>query len=496
MKNDQKQVPKNDALLFADEKEVISPKEKIKTKPFKLLIADDEKEVHVMTKLVLDDYQYQNSSLQFFSAYSGTEAKKLIADHPDAALILLDVVMESKDAGLEVAKFIREEQKNYKIRIILRTGQPGKAPEKDIILNYDINDYKEKTELTTQKLFTTITTALRSFIHLQDLDTKNKEIAAKNIRLNEEIARRIVAESNLTKYNRSLEKMINQKSDQLKKAIKTLKAKEKQLTATEKTAQIGEVSSRSIAEVDISGSSLKNNLGKINRYRTDMTLLLKKYEVLQNIFTSHVDKAKSFDKKSHEIIDKIDQFKKDIDLNEILKKYPNIIKESVKGIETISSAINDIKLFISISDESMEKGDINKILKQSVKMAASEFSSKIDIQTDYDTIPKISLTPKNLVKAFYQIIKNAFEAVGPQGIVSISTHHENDLITIDVCDNGTGISNENLNHIFKPYFTTKDKSYRGLGLSFAKSTILNHRGSISVVSSPKQGTNFTITIGI
>ena len=79
------------------------------------------------------------------------------------AVVLLDVVMETDEAGLEVAEYIREQLHNHFTRIILRTGQPGQAPEREVIINYDINDYKSKTELTAQKLFTVMIAALRSY---------------------------------------------------------------------------------------------------------------------------------------------------------------------------------------------------------------------------------------------------------------------------------------------------------------------------------------------
>ena len=140
MNNPKKQYAKSEMLSFAAE----APQDRplAPHKSFKLLIVDDENEIHVMTKLVLNDYQYQDYGLEFISAFSGAEAKEVLRQTPDIACCLLDVVMETKDAGLDVAKFIREEINNTKIRIVLRTGQPGKAPEKDVILNYDINDYK------------------------------------------------------------------------------------------------------------------------------------------------------------------------------------------------------------------------------------------------------------------------------------------------------------------------------------------------------------------
>jgi len=148
-------------FLFSDEPEEIVSE--IEQGTWKVLIVDDEPEVHAVTKLALSDFEFQNKRLEFISAYSGAEAKQLIDEHSDAAIVLLDVVMETDDAGLQVAKYIRETAQNNHIRIILRTGQPGQAPERQVIVNYDINDYKSKTELTAQKLFTVIMSSLRSY---------------------------------------------------------------------------------------------------------------------------------------------------------------------------------------------------------------------------------------------------------------------------------------------------------------------------------------------
>ncbi|MFS1704782.1 response regulator, partial [Alteromonas sp. AMM-1] len=121
---------------------------------WKVLIVDDEPEVHAVTRLALNDFTLNGRALTFLSAYDGEEARRMFREHNDIAVVLLDVVMESDDAGLRVADYIRNDLENHFTRIILRTGQPGQAPEKDVIINYDINDYKSKTELTAQKLFT------------------------------------------------------------------------------------------------------------------------------------------------------------------------------------------------------------------------------------------------------------------------------------------------------------------------------------------------------
>lgn len=162
----------DDDLLFADEDESSTPT--VERKSWKVMIVDDEQSVHDVTRFALADICFAGRTLQFIDAYSGEEAKQLLRENPDTALMLLDVVMESDDAGLHVARHARDTLGNTLVRIVLRTGQPGQAPEQEVILNYDINDYKEKTELTTKKLFTTVISALRSYRDLQVIE-RNRE---------------------------------------------------------------------------------------------------------------------------------------------------------------------------------------------------------------------------------------------------------------------------------------------------------------------------------
>ncbi len=152
----------DDELFFIDEEVEEKTSSRVQA-VWKLLIADDEPSIHKVTRLALEDFVYRDKQLTILNAYSAAEAKELITHHPDIAVILLDVVMEHDQAGLELVKYIRQELHNPFVRIILRTGQPGQAPEREVILNYDINDYKEKTELTAKKLFTSLVTALRTY---------------------------------------------------------------------------------------------------------------------------------------------------------------------------------------------------------------------------------------------------------------------------------------------------------------------------------------------
>ncbi|MEW6760523.1 MAG: HD domain-containing phosphohydrolase [Pseudomonadota bacterium] len=134
-----------------------------KLAPWKVLLVDDEPDIHDITKLTLSRFRLDGRALSFVHAYSGAEAKEVLAREKDIALVFLDVVMENEDSGLEVARWMRQDLDNQFTRIVLRTGQPGQAPEERVIVDYDINDYKEKTELDRTKLFTTTFAALRAY---------------------------------------------------------------------------------------------------------------------------------------------------------------------------------------------------------------------------------------------------------------------------------------------------------------------------------------------
>ena len=138
--------------------------------PWKIVIVDDEDEVHDVTALALESVSYADRGLSFLGARTAAEARRILSANPDAALVLLDVVMETDDAGLRLLRWIREDLANPRVRVVLRTGQPGQAPESAVIRDYDISDYRTKTELTATRLFTTVIAALRTFQQLEEVE--------------------------------------------------------------------------------------------------------------------------------------------------------------------------------------------------------------------------------------------------------------------------------------------------------------------------------------
>jgi len=172
---------------FAPKKE-INQKSK-SNKKWNILIVDDDKEVHDLTEMVFKKFTFEEKGINFEHAYSAFEAKNILKTSDNIALVLLDVVMEEIDSGLKLVQYIRDELQNDSVRIILRTGQPGVAPEEKIVRDYDINDYKSKSELSEMNLITTIISSLRSYSSL--------------IRIKEEVAKNIAQEKKLTQQART-----------------------------------------------------------------------------------------------------------------------------------------------------------------------------------------------------------------------------------------------------------------------------------------------------
>ncbi len=160
----------DDLFTFAE------PEEKEEVNAFwKVLIVDDDESIHLISTASLKEMIIDDKRLELFHAYNVQEAKDILDANDDMAMAFVDVVMETPIAGLDLVNYIRTEMKNENIRLIIRTGQPNDAPAKHVIDNYDINDYKEKTELTMERLYITVRSSIRQYHHIISLHEKYEE---------------------------------------------------------------------------------------------------------------------------------------------------------------------------------------------------------------------------------------------------------------------------------------------------------------------------------
>jgi PAS domain S-box-containing protein len=183
--------------------------------PWLVLLVDDEPDIHAVLRLALQDVHVMGRSLRLLDARSADEAQRMLVQHPDIALVLLDVVMETEQAGLALVRHIRLVMHNALVQIVLVTGQPGYAPQRDVVANFEINGYRLKTELTTDKIFASVCTALRThqvMLELQAQQAQSQQLAQTLDQQRQE----------LTRYQQHLERLVLERSAELERNTQRL----------------------------------------------------------------------------------------------------------------------------------------------------------------------------------------------------------------------------------------------------------------------------------
>ena len=450
----------DDDILEFEEEETDNDAINTSLSAWKIIIVDDEPTVHQVTKLALKNFVFDGKPVTFFSVYSSQDAKELIAAHPDTALILLDVVMDTSDAGLQIVKYIREQLKNKQVRIILRTGQPGEAPEESVIINYDINDYKLKVELTRQKLVTTTIVALRSY---RDFT------------------------------------IIEEKSIKLNQALETLQDAQFQLVQSEKMSALGNLVAGVAHEINNPIGFVAGNLKMAREYVEDLFGLIELYQ-------------KYYPNPESEIEQEIEE----IDLEYLRDDLPKLFYSLKIGSDRNRNISTSLRTFSRGDTEkktlfNIHEGIDSTLLILRHRLKASESHPAIKVIKNYADLPLINCYSGQLNQVFMNLLANAIDAVeeSNQGKsfeeieenlnqieITTSLTKDEKSVEIKIADNGLGISEEVQQRIFDNLFTTKAVGKgTGLGLSIARQIIVDkHSGSLNFNSQIGKGTEFIIEI--
>lgn len=523
--------------------------------PWKILIVDDEKDVHYITKKTLEDYSFQGKKLFFLHSFSSNEAAELLRENPDIALILLDVTMESEDAGLKLIHYIRKELNNRITQIVIRTGQPGQAPEQKVIEDYDINDYRLKTELTSQKLYTIVTGSLRSFelnSRLQQ-ELKERQKVESSLRESRERFRDIALSTGdwiwetdaqgrytyvsenvyeLTGYT-AKELLQNHFSSLMSPGTRedSLKKIEQHITSGRNYTNIETVKiGRNGKKVYLltSGKPVKGEDGTIRGYRgvdrniTEIKLAEKEKEKL------------IFNLKESQRLEALGTLAGGIahDFNNILGSilgYAQLLQMDAAGDEKgmrytqqIINGCNRAKnLTLQILEFSRQRESNNSLqtpilvsamLKEKVKLLQASIPSSINIVTRIQKdAGYILASPTDIHQIIMNLATNAMQAMKHnQGTITISISnmtfdksnaaHSKELaipygeyVAISVEDDGKGMAPETIDKVFDPYFTTKTGGDgTGLGLSVVHGIVKRSHGGIQLESVIDKGTKITL----
>jgi len=301
------------------------------------------------------------------------------------------------------------------------------------------------------------------------------------------------AEEKLKKYRQNLEKMVEERTTELKKALCDLQNTQSQLLQSEKLASIGQLAAGVAHEINNPVGFVKSNLGTMNEYLEDLMKLVDRYKILEA--TLGKEKDIRGDGALRKALKNIKKVKEDIGLSFILDDYKNVIVESLEGMARVSKIVSDLKDFAHVDKAELEHTDLNKGIESTLNIAWNELKYKAQVIKDFGNIPLVKCYPQRINQVFMNILVNAAQAIEDKGEIRIATRADNGYVEIKISDTGRGIPPEVLPRIFDPFFTTKEVGKgTGLGLSMAYNIIEKHKGTIDVQSEAGEGTTFIIRL--
>lgn len=164
-----------DTVSFAGENESNSSTKSQKT-GWKILVVDDEFQAHTATAFALRSVKVMDQPIELLHAYSGADAIQFFQKHNDIAVAIIDMVMESPNAGIELVQYIRTVLSNQKTRLVILTDQPGNFPGINAVSDYDIDDYHDKRNVTGDTLLTIVHGRLRAYRDLCTIEAQRNAL--------------------------------------------------------------------------------------------------------------------------------------------------------------------------------------------------------------------------------------------------------------------------------------------------------------------------------
>ena len=316
--------------------------------------------------------------------------------------------------------------------------------------------------------------------------------------LETEYQSRLEAENELTQLNQSLEEKIarrtqalSEKNELLEQSNKELKETQQQLFQAEKMASVGQLAAGVAHEINNPVGFVSSNLNTLTDYLSMFQILMTLVKKLQPDADIEAQKA---------LITEIHQFYAQHDFDFISEDVTPLIEESVEGLARVSEIVKGLKVFSRIDSDEKQWFDLNHCLNTTLTMVNNKLKYICKVEKQFADLPRVYFNVGKLTQVFTNLLINAgqaIEATGKQGVITVHTYLQGKQVIVDITDTGCGISEENLEKLFNPFFTTKPEGQgTGLGLSITYGIIQEHGGNIEVTSKEGEGSRFIITLPV
>jgi signal transduction histidine kinase len=281
-------------------------------------------------------------------------------------------------------------------------------------------------------------------------------------------------------------------NNELNKTLIELKETESQLVESEKMASLGQLTAGIAHEINNPINFITSNVNPLKR---DVDILLEAIIKIESVGLSEVV--------SSEKHKQIEDYKEEIDFDYLKIEISHLLKGINDGASRTAEIVKGLRIFSRLDEDDLKKADINEGLDSTLIIVNNLFNNKIKLIKDYGNLPLIECYPGKLNQVFLNIISNAIYAINkqqgdkPDGILKISTSHNETTVFVKIEDNGTGMDENTKKKIFEPFFTTKDVGEgTGLGMSITYNTIKKHNGNIVINSTLGVGTEFILELPI
>ena len=308
----------------------------------------------------------------------------------------------------------------------------------------------------------------------------NLEAARKSLEtLNAELELRV---ENRTAELKHANIQLGEEKAEQQRLIDELHTTQTQLVQSEKMASLGMLAAGVAHEINNPLGYIISNIESLKEYFDSITKLISKFEEAAV---------------STELAGKFTEYKEAFKYGYINEDLPELISDITEGTMRVRKIVEGLRDFSHPGDTSWQVTDINDCIASTLSLSNNEIKFKAEVEKDLAELPKIRCIPSQINQVLLNIFVNAAQAMEHMGLIRVGSREENGGVTVEISDNGSGISKETMMHIFDPFFTTKEIGKgTGLGLSLSYGIIQSHRGKIDVDSEVGKGTTFKIWLPV
>lgn len=296
----------------------------------------------------------------------------------------------------------------------------------------------------------------------------------------------------LQKTNAGLEKEVELRTGDLRKALEDLQMQQAQLIQSEKMASLGQMVAGVAHEINTPLGYARSNLGVVRESLPMLADALRVYDDAISALRS--PEAKSAAERGV-ALQALDQQRAEWNPTEGVSEFEALLGDSEHGFDQISELVSALKDFSRVDRSRNDVFNVNEGVETALKICQNQFKGRIEIERDFADVDSILCAPSQLNQVFINILNNASQAIDGSGTITLRTRQRDEVVEVAIRDTGCGMDEATLQHVFEPFFTTKPVGEgTGLGMSIVFRIVEDHGGRIEIDSAPGKGTEFRILL--